>query len=216
MSKQDTSWLQVLRQPEVTRPSWNVAGPREIRPALASARTAPTSPDPLQSERSELAERTREVESLRVRYLEALSALTSAKKTIDAETVSDLTELAFSVGRELAMRDLQNDPTPIAELIRKMATGSEQNGRFTVRVAAEDFAALMSSDALSEQDTRGVEIVADTTLAPGACVMNGKKTQLDASFQQRERAVRRELSLVEEPDASRILRAMPAVEGRMQ
>lgn len=204
----DMTWMRVLQKTEVTKPTWVTASQSPRHPALFPAKDAQSAPiDPLAAERAALAQAKRELEASTQAFKASIAALERAQAPLAEDTVSDLTELAYSVGRELAMRELQNDPTPVAELIRKLAAEMMTEGRLVVRVSLDDYPALMASDALSEQDTRSVDIVADSNLSAGSCVVDGKKTRVDASFEQRERAVRRGLSLAEEPRARDLMQS---------
>ncbi|MCC6812210.1 MAG: hypothetical protein IT381_32615 [Deltaproteobacteria bacterium] len=197
--------MRVLQKPEVGEPGW-VKPTRVAAPSFLSQKE-PTPPDPLASERAALEQQKRELEATIRRYQQSIAAIEDSKQATDARTMSDLTELAFSVGRELALRELQNDPTPVAELIKKLAAEMATEARLVVRVSPHDYSALTAADALSTPETRHLEIIADPGLEPGSCELTGPKTNVSSTFNQRERAVRRELALTDEPYAPQLLKA---------
>lgn len=204
--KRDMSWMRVLSKPTIGRPGWVVTtqGPR-----AAFSASPPPQPtvDPLAEERRALDEQKRELAALTSRYQQSVAALEQARQSASEEMISDLTALAFAVGRELALRELQNDPTPIAELIKRLAREMPHEERLAVRVAAEDFAVLSAAEALSSPDCRRLELEADPALEPGSCVIAGANATVSSTFAERERAVRRELALSDEPIAPELLRA---------
>ena len=149
---------------------------RGYEAGLAAGRTE------IQRQSSELATRIQRLDAV-------LGALAKPLAQLDEQVYEQLTRLALAVGKQLARRELNADPTQVIALIRE-AVGQLPLSVRDVRVHLhpEDAAVAREHLAAPAQE-RAWSIVEDPTQSRGGCVVRTDSSQIDARFETRVQAL---------------------------
>lgn len=141
-----------------------------------------------------------ENQRLRRELLEPLKGLAGefndALAQLDEEMAADLTELALTVGRQLAGEALEAQPQQVAALVRTLLREEPLfNGGSRLWLHPEDLQ-LVEDELKNELSVRGWQVRPDPRLSRGGCRVTGPAGELDATFetrwnQLRERVYRR-------------------------
>lgn len=108
---------------------------------------------------------------------------------LDARVESELTQLALTVGKQLARRELKIDPAQVIAIIRE-SLGQLPIAAREVRVHLhpEDAAAVRERLAAPTTE-RAWTVVEDPTLSRGGCIVRSETSQIDARLESRVHAV---------------------------
>jgi len=108
---------------------------------------------------------------------------------LDARVESELTQLALTVGKQLARRELKIDPAQVIAIIRE-SLGQLPIAAREVRVHLhpEDAAAVRERLATPTTE-RAWTVVEDPTLSRGGCIVRSETSQIDARLESRVHAV---------------------------
>jgi flagellar assembly protein FliH len=108
---------------------------------------------------------------------------------LDARVESELTQLALTVGKQLARRELKIDPAQIIAIIRE-SLGQLPIAAREVRVHLHPEDAATVRERLAAPTTeRAWTIVEDPTLSRGGCIVRSETSQIDARLESRVHAV---------------------------
>jgi flagellar assembly protein FliH len=150
----------------------------------------------------QLAARAQQLDSI-------LSLLGKPLQLVDAEVEKELLQLALSVGKQLARRELRVDPTQVIGIIRESLSQLPASARdVRVHLHPED-AATVRERLATPASERAWTIVEDPTLTRGGCIVRTEMTQIDVRLESRINAVIAN-ALGEERAPER---AAPAAEG---
>ncbi|HKT72888.1 MAG TPA: flagellar assembly protein FliH [Steroidobacteraceae bacterium] len=118
-----------------------------------------------------------------------LQLLSRPLQQLDEEMERQLVQLALAVGKQLARRELQIDPTQIIGIIRE-ALGQLPSAARDVRVHLhpEDAATVRERLAAPSND-RAWTLVEDPTLSRGGCIVRTDMSQIDVRLESRISAV---------------------------
>ncbi len=110
---------------------------------------------------------------------EALCRMT-ANQSAWAEAFEDnLCALATAIARHLMERELSADPTLLHELVERARNDFDVDQPVRVRVNPSDLSAMAIVDAASGVPSRTDQWVADPTIVPGGCVVEGPERIVD-------------------------------------
>lgn len=126
----------------------------------------------------------------RVKRLDAaLSVLARPLAQLDAEIESELAQLALSVGKQLARRELRIEPAQVIAILRESLALLPATAR-EVRVHLHpDDAATVREHLKAPAVDRAWTIVEDPTLSRGGCVIHSQASRIDARLEARIAAV---------------------------
>lgn len=126
----------------------------------------------------------------RVRRLDAvLQHLALPLDALDAEVQKELLQLAMAIGRQLARRELQADPTQVVAIVRECLELLPVGAR-EVRVQLHPLdAACVRERLAAPAEERAWTLIEDPTLARGGCMVASENSQIDARFESRVNAV---------------------------
>jgi flagellar assembly protein FliH len=111
-----------------------------------------------------------------------LEELARARRKFRAEAESDTVKLAIAIARRVIYRELSTDPEAILGLV--IAAFQKLNSREThsLRLSPKD-AALLGERRDRLQMPPGIEIVPDSSLAPGSAIFETSRGEMDASVE---------------------------------
>lgn len=126
----------------------------------------------------------------RIRRLDAaLQLLARPLAQLDAEIESELTQLALSVGKQLARRELRIEPAQVIAILREsLALLPAAAREVRVHLHPED-AATVREHLTAPSADRAWTIVEDPTLSRGGCVVHSQSSRIDARLESRLAAV---------------------------
>jgi len=126
----------------------------------------------------------------RVKRLDAaLNILARPLEQLDAEIESELAQLALSVGKQLARRELHIEPTQVIAILREsLALLPAAAREVRVQLHPED-AATVREHLTTPAVDRAWTIVEDPTLSRGGCVILSQSSRIDARLEARIAAV---------------------------
>ncbi len=126
----------------------------------------------------------------KVRQLESvLEFLAKPLADLDGEVEKELLQLALTVGKQLARRELRVDPTQVIGIIRESLSQLPASARdIRVHLHPED-AATVRERLAEPTSQRAWNIVEDPTLTRGGCVIRTEASQIDVKFESRVSAV---------------------------
>ena len=126
----------------------------------------------------------------RVKRLDAaLNVLARPLEQLDAEIESELAQLALSVGKQLARRELHIEPTQVIAILREsLALLPAAAREVRVHLHPED-AATVREHLTAPTVDRAWAIVEDPTLSRGGCVIHSQSSRIDARLEARIAAV---------------------------
>ncbi len=108
---------------------------------------------------------------------------------LDAQVEIELTQLALTVGKQLARRELEIDPAQVIAIIRE-SLGQLPVAARDVRVHLHPEDAATVRERLAAPATeRAWTIVEDPTLSRGGCIVRSESSQIDARLEARVHAV---------------------------
>lgn len=126
----------------------------------------------------------------RVKRLDAaLQLLARPLQQLDAEIEDELAQLAMSVGKQLARRELHIEPTQVIAILRESLALLPIGAReVRVHLHPED-AATVREHLTAPAVDRAWAIVEDPTLSRGGCVIHSQSSRIDARLEARITAV---------------------------
>lgn len=126
----------------------------------------------------------------KVQQLESILAfMAKPLADLDAEVEKELLQLALTVGKQLARRELRVDPAQVIGIIRESLSQLPASARdIRIHLHPEDAATVR--ERLAEPGSqRAWNIVEDPTLTRGGCVVRTEASQIDVKFESRVNAV---------------------------
>jgi flagellar assembly protein FliH len=126
----------------------------------------------------------------RVKRLDAaLQLLARPLQQLDADIENELTQLALSVGKQLARRELHVEPTQVIAILREsLALLPIAAREVRVHLHPED-AATVREHLTAPAADRAWTIVEDPTLSRGGCVVHSQSSRIDARLEARIAAI---------------------------
>jgi flagellar assembly protein FliH len=126
----------------------------------------------------------------RVKRLDAaLQLLAQPLQQLDTEIEDELAQLALSVGKQLARRELHIEPTQVIAILREsLALLPIAAREVRVHLHPED-AATVREHLTTPAVDRAWTIVEDPTLSRGGCVIQSQSSRIDARLEARIAAV---------------------------
>lgn len=108
---------------------------------------------------------------------------------LDVEVEKMLLQLALTVGKQLARRELRVDPTQVIAIIRESLAELPAAAReIRVHLHPED-AAIVRERLTAPANERAWRVVEDPTMSRGGCVVRTENSQIDARLESRINAV---------------------------
>jgi flagellar assembly protein FliH len=126
----------------------------------------------------------------RVKRLDAaLHLLARPLEQLDSEIESELAQLALSIGKQLARRELRIEPAQVIAILREsLALLPAAAREVRVHLHPED-AATVREHLTAPAVDRAWTIVEDPTLSRGGCVIHSQSSRIDARLEARIAAV---------------------------
>lgn len=126
----------------------------------------------------------------RVKRLDAaLHVLSRPLEQLDADIEGELAQLALSVGKQLARRELRIEPAQVIAILREsLALLPAAAREVRVHLHPED-AATVREHLTAPGTERAWTIVEDPTLSRGGCVINSQSSRIDARLEARIAAI---------------------------
>jgi flagellar assembly protein FliH len=126
----------------------------------------------------------------KVRQLESiLEFLAKPLADLDEAVEKELLQLALTVGKQLARRELRVDPAQVIGIIRESLSQLPASAR-DIRIHLHPDDAATVRERLAEPTSqRAWNIVEDPTLTRGGCVVRTEASQIDVKFESRVSAV---------------------------
>lgn len=126
----------------------------------------------------------------RIKRLDAaLQLLARPLQQLDADIENELAQLALSVGKQLARRELHAEPTQVIAILREsLALLPIAAREVRVHLHPEDAATVREHLTVPAAD-RAWTIVEDPTLSRGGCVIHSQSSRIDARLEARIAAV---------------------------
>ena len=126
----------------------------------------------------------------RIKRLDAaLQLLARPFQQLDADIENELAQLALSVGKQLARRELHIEPTQVIAILREsLALLPIAAREVRVHLHPED-AATVREHLTAPGADRAWTIVEDPTLSRGGCVIHSQSSRIDARLEARIAAV---------------------------
>jgi flagellar assembly protein FliH len=121
-----------------------------------------------------------------IKRLDALLQFVSRPlQSLDAEVENMLLQLALTVGKQLARRELMVDPTQVIAIIRESLAELPAAAReIRVHLHPED-AAIVRERLTAPSSERAWSVVEDPTMSRGGCVVRTDNSQIDARLESR-------------------------------
>jgi flagellar assembly protein FliH len=120
-----------------------------------------------------------------MRLEQLLAALSRPLQDVDAEVESELVNLALTVARQLARRELRIDPSQVIAIIRETVSLLPLAARdVRVHLHPED-AAIVRERLAATTSERAWSIVEDPVLTRGGCRVSTDTAQIDARLETR-------------------------------
>jgi flagellar assembly protein FliH len=139
--------------------------------------------------RAEMAAKLAAVDERIKRLDAALQLLARPFQQLDADIESELAQLALSVGKQLARRELHIEPTQVIAILREsLALLPIAAREVRVHLHPED-AATVREHLTAPAADRAWTIVEDPTLSRGGCVIHSQSSRIDARLEARIAAV---------------------------
>jgi flagellar assembly protein FliH len=126
----------------------------------------------------------------RIKRLDAaLQLLARPFQQLDADIENELAQLALSIGKQLARRELHAEPTQVIAILREsLALLPIAAREVRVHLHPED-AATVREHLTTPAADRAWTIVEDPTLSRGGCVIHSQSSRIDARLEARIAAV---------------------------
>lgn len=126
----------------------------------------------------------------RARRLETmLAALADPLAQLDAEVETELVRLALAVGKQLARRELHQEPAQVIAIVRESLAQLPAAAREVSVVLHPEDAAAVREHLTPASGERHWAIVEDATLARGGCLVKSESSRVDALFESRVAAI---------------------------
>ena len=126
----------------------------------------------------------------RARRLDAvLAALAEPLAQLDAEVESELVRLALAVGKQLARRELHQEPEQVIAIVRESLAQLPASARDVRVLLHPEDAAAVREHLKPAAGERHWAIVEDATLARGGCLVQSESSRVDALFESRVAAI---------------------------
>jgi flagellar assembly protein FliH len=139
--------------------------------------------------RGEMAAKLAAVDERIKRLDAALQLLARPFQQLDADIENELAQLALSVGKQLARRELHIEPTQVIAILREsLALLPIAAREVRVHLHPEDAATVREHLSAPAAD-RAWTIVEDPTLSRGGCVIHSQSSRIDARLEARIAAV---------------------------
>jgi flagellar assembly protein FliH len=139
--------------------------------------------------RGEMAAKLAAVDERIKRLDAALQLLARPFQQLDADIEDELAQLALSVGKQLARRELHIEPTQVIAILREsLALLPIAAREVRVHLHPEDAATVREHLSAPAAD-RAWTIVEDPTLSRGGCVIHSQSSRIDARLEARIAAV---------------------------
>jgi flagellar assembly protein FliH len=139
-----------------------------------------------------LARERAKVDSVVTRLTEAAAGAAASRKEFRREAEEDCVKLAVAVARRVLRRELAMDPEALLGIVK--AALARMEGREVDRLRLHPDDAEIVDGALKELPGRSsLQIVADASLEPGACILETSRGGLDASVETQLREIERGL-----------------------
>jgi flagellar assembly protein FliH len=139
--------------------------------------------------RAEMAAKLAAVDERIKRLDAALQLLARPFQQLDVDIESELAQLALSVGKQLARRELHIEPTQVIAILREsLALLPIAAREVRVHLHPED-AATVREHLTAPAADRAWTIVEDPTLSRGGCVIHSQSSRIDARLEARIAAV---------------------------
>jgi len=121
-----------------------------------------------------------------IKRLDALLQFVSRPlQNLDGEVENMLLQLALTVGKQLARRELRVDPTQVIAIIRESLAELPTSAReIRVHLHPED-AAIVRERLTAPSSERAWSVVEDTTMSRGGCFVRTENSQIDARLESR-------------------------------
>src|SRR5215472_14878764 len=130
-----------------------------------------------------------ELDSRIKRFDGLLQFMARPLQELDEEVGKSLLQLALSVGKQLARRELRIDPTQVIAIIRESLRELPTAAREPrVHLHPED-AAIVRERLTEPVSERAWTVVEDPTMSRGGCVVRTENSQIDARLESRISAV---------------------------
>lgn len=134
-----------------------------------------------EASRKEIAERLIDIEKL-------LESLRNIKSELISQGESHLVRLCYFVAKEIAMAQLSEDPTIVAEVIKRVVEMVQTDEEIVVRISPSDAGIIDEIKARLDQplaDIEKVKIVAAAQIQRGGCLVETNYGTVDATIEQR-------------------------------
>jgi flagellar assembly protein FliH len=139
--------------------------------------------------RAEMAAKLAAVDERIKRLDAALQLLARPLQQLDADIENELAQLALSVGKQLARRELHIEPRQVIAILREsLALLPIAAREVRVHLHPED-AATVREHLTAPTADRAWTIVEDPTLSRGGCVIHSQSSRIDARLEARIAAV---------------------------
>jgi flagellar assembly protein FliH len=121
-----------------------------------------------------------------IKRLDALLQFVSRPlQSLDGEVENMLLQLALTVGKQLARRELRVDPTQVIAIIRESLAELPAAAReIRVHLHPED-AAIVRERLTAPSFERAWSVVEDPTMSRGGCIVRTDNSQIDARLESR-------------------------------
>ena len=136
-------------------------------------------------------------EEYQARLQEAQDLLDKAaeeRQSIIAGSEDEIVQLAVTVARKIISHELAVNPDTIVDIVKRAIDKTGDREELTVRVNPENLESTINAQediSLSSKGIRKLKILADSTVAPGGCVVETQSETVDAR-------VERQLSEIEQ------------------
>lgn len=119
----------------------------------------------------------------------ALHLLARPLEQLDAEIESELAQLALTIGKQIARRELRIEPAQVIAILRESLALLPASAReVRVHLHPED-AATVREHLTAPTNERAWTMVEDPTLSRGGCVVHSQSSRIDARLESRIAAV---------------------------
>lgn len=116
------------------------------------------------------------------------------RQSIIAGSEDEIVQLAVTVARKIISHELAVNPDTIVDIVKRAIDKTSDREELTVRVNPENLESTISAQEDISQSSKGIrklKILADSTVAPGGCVVETQNGTVDAR-------VERQLSEIEQ------------------
>ncbi len=136
-----------------------------------------------------LAEREREAEA----FLSAMSKLSSAADGLFLEMEKNILALALAIGEKVVGKSLEDNEGLFEQVVHNALKAIKAEGKIVVNVGTDDFARYFPTGKTLfkvGEDAVPIQVVEDTSLAPGSIMVDTPKETVDASVKTQVTLIR--------------------------